>query len=131
MLYSFSGGSDGKNPESGLIDVNGTLYGTTPFGGGSGPKIWREAPLFDHVVNGENGLVAILGSSREPSRRMRIIERNATAFVRPFDMLAPHLPLTPQSSRANRHQLWHDITPRRFLMDLVELGVFLSLVWGY
>ncbi|MGA8325772.1 MAG: hypothetical protein WB757_06785 [Candidatus Cybelea sp.] len=38
VLYSFSGGSDGKNPESGLIDVNGTLYGTTPYGGGSGPK---------------------------------------------------------------------------------------------
>ena len=36
--YSFSGGSDGKNPESGLIDINGTLYGATAYGGGSGPK---------------------------------------------------------------------------------------------
>jgi uncharacterized repeat protein (TIGR03803 family) len=34
VLYSFGGGSDGKDPVAGLIDVKGTLYGTT-FGGGS------------------------------------------------------------------------------------------------
>jgi uncharacterized repeat protein (TIGR03803 family) len=33
VLYRFRGGSDGRNPQSGLIDVNGTLYGTTYFGG--------------------------------------------------------------------------------------------------
>jgi uncharacterized repeat protein (TIGR03803 family) len=33
-LYSFKGGSeDGEYPEAGLIDVSGTLYGTTPAGG--------------------------------------------------------------------------------------------------
>jgi uncharacterized repeat protein (TIGR03803 family) len=36
VLYSFQGGSDGQGPTSGLIDVNGTLYGTTKWGGGSG-----------------------------------------------------------------------------------------------
>lgn len=37
VLYSFSGGSsDGANPEAGLIDMNGTLYGTTTADGGSG-----------------------------------------------------------------------------------------------
>jgi uncharacterized repeat protein (TIGR03803 family) len=34
VLYSFQGGSDGANPESSLIMVNGTLYGTTVEGGG-------------------------------------------------------------------------------------------------
>jgi uncharacterized repeat protein (TIGR03803 family) len=29
VLHSFAGGSDGEMPEAGLIDVNGTLYGTT------------------------------------------------------------------------------------------------------
>lgn len=29
VLHIFGGGSDGENPEAGLIDVNGTLYGTT------------------------------------------------------------------------------------------------------
>lgn len=35
VLYSFQGGSDGALPFSGLIDVNGTLYGTTLEGGGN------------------------------------------------------------------------------------------------
>jgi uncharacterized repeat protein (TIGR03803 family) len=33
VLYSFRGGSDGEYPAGGLIDVNGTLYGTTVKGG--------------------------------------------------------------------------------------------------
>jgi uncharacterized repeat protein (TIGR03803 family) len=34
VLYSFgSSGTDGYAPEGGLIDVNGTLYGTTNYGG--------------------------------------------------------------------------------------------------
>ena len=32
-LYSFGAGYDGKEPKAGLIDLNGTLYGTT-YGGG-------------------------------------------------------------------------------------------------
>jgi uncharacterized repeat protein (TIGR03803 family) len=36
MLHSFTGGSDGISPSEDLLDVNGTLYGTTLFGGGSG-----------------------------------------------------------------------------------------------
>ncbi|HTA56248.1 MAG TPA: choice-of-anchor tandem repeat GloVer-containing protein [Candidatus Acidoferrales bacterium] len=36
LLYSFQGGSDGDFPTSGLINVNGTLYGTTFYGGNSG-----------------------------------------------------------------------------------------------
>jgi uncharacterized repeat protein (TIGR03803 family) len=35
VLHSFKGGSDGIGPSGSLIDVNGTLYGTT-VGGGSG-----------------------------------------------------------------------------------------------
>jgi len=33
VLYSFQGGSDGANPRASLIEVNGTLYGTTSAGG--------------------------------------------------------------------------------------------------
>ncbi|HEY1613841.1 MAG TPA: choice-of-anchor tandem repeat GloVer-containing protein [Rhizomicrobium sp.] len=35
-LWSFGNGTDGQNPESGLIDVKGALYGTTLFGGAYG-----------------------------------------------------------------------------------------------
>lgn len=36
LVHSFKGGGDGNNTEAGLIDVGGTLYGTTLYGGGSG-----------------------------------------------------------------------------------------------
>jgi len=37
VVYSFRGGSDGANPEAGLVfdSANGSLYGTTVHGGGS------------------------------------------------------------------------------------------------
>ncbi|MGA8796257.1 MAG: hypothetical protein WB526_04220 [Candidatus Cybelea sp.] len=34
MLHRFGGGPDGANSYAGMIDVNGTLYGTTAGGGG-------------------------------------------------------------------------------------------------
>lgn len=36
VVYRFKGGSDGANPQAGLIEVNRTLYGTTVEGGNSG-----------------------------------------------------------------------------------------------
>ena len=33
VRYSFAGGTDGSQPAAGLIDVGGTLYGTTSHGG--------------------------------------------------------------------------------------------------
>jgi|HubBroStandDraft_4_1064222.scaffolds.fasta_scaffold00005_112 uncharacterized repeat protein (TIGR03803 family) len=36
VLHSFGNGSDGISPAAGLLNVNGTLYGTTSFGGAYG-----------------------------------------------------------------------------------------------
>jgi uncharacterized repeat protein (TIGR03803 family) len=36
VLYGFAGGRDGTHPVAGLIDVNGTLYGTTRNAGANG-----------------------------------------------------------------------------------------------
>ena len=36
MLVSFGGSTVGLNPTASLIDVQGTLYGTTTFGGSYG-----------------------------------------------------------------------------------------------
>ena len=35
-LYTFQGGVDGQQPNGSLVDVNGTLYGTTQSGGSAG-----------------------------------------------------------------------------------------------
>jgi len=36
VVHSFGGDTDGKTPYASLIDVKGTLYGTTAFGGANG-----------------------------------------------------------------------------------------------
>jgi len=36
VLYRFTGGSDGGNPDAALLEVSGTLYGTTADGGSAG-----------------------------------------------------------------------------------------------
>jgi uncharacterized repeat protein (TIGR03803 family) len=36
VLYSFKGGTDGADSNAGLVNLNGTLYGTTLSGGGKG-----------------------------------------------------------------------------------------------
>lgn len=38
VLYSFAGGSDGGDPEGGVIQYSGTLYGTTRVGGVNGSQ---------------------------------------------------------------------------------------------
>lgn len=35
MLYQFQGSSDGANPTAGLVNIKGTVYGTTYYGGGA------------------------------------------------------------------------------------------------
>jgi uncharacterized repeat protein (TIGR03803 family) len=34
VLYAFEGGTDGAQPQANLVDVKGTLFGTTVYGGG-------------------------------------------------------------------------------------------------
>ncbi|MGC2407790.1 MAG: choice-of-anchor tandem repeat GloVer-containing protein [Candidatus Cybelea sp.] len=53
LLYSFRGGSDGANPVAGLLDVNGTLYGTTQNGGayGQGTVFSINAKGREHVLH--------------------------------------------------------------------------------
>ena len=36
LVHSFGGGEDGKHPRAGLVAVDGTLYGTTNYGGSKG-----------------------------------------------------------------------------------------------
>ena len=66
VIHEFqSNGEDGSNPTSGLIDVAGTLYGTTQYGGGGAGTIYELNPstgsesvlyAFDTQNGGSDGL---------------------------------------------------------------------------
>ncbi len=57
VVYSFEGGSDGAHPAAGLINVDGTLYGTTSGGGSRGVgTVFRVTPAgVEAVVHSFNG----------------------------------------------------------------------------
>jgi uncharacterized repeat protein (TIGR03803 family) len=63
VLHSFGNGKDGAAPVAGLIDVKGTLYGTTALGGrfqggtvfALDPRTGAETVLHSFEVNGKDG----------------------------------------------------------------------------
>ena len=57
VLHSFGNGSDGVTPDAGLIDVNGTLYGTTPQGGKYG-----HGTVFSITTGGQERVLYSFGS---------------------------------------------------------------------
>jgi uncharacterized repeat protein (TIGR03803 family) len=57
LLYSFRGGSDGANPVAGLLDVNGTLYGTTQYGGA-----YDQGTVFSITAKGKERVLHSFGS---------------------------------------------------------------------
>ena len=66
LLYSFSGGTNGRYPDTDLIDVSGRLYGTTYQGGLSG-----EGTVFSITTVAGNGCCTALAAGpteHNPSR---------------------------------------------------------------
>lgn len=66
VLHSFGGGDDGASPYAGLIDVNGTLYGTTIDGGGSGCSDQRPpgcGTVFSITPSGNEAVLYSFGRS--------------------------------------------------------------------
>jgi len=80
VLHSFSGSPDGALPEAGLIDVNGTLYGTTSAGGlpcvGDGC-----GTVYSITTSGtENVLYRMRGGSHGSSPEASLLEMNGTLY---------------------------------------------------
>jgi uncharacterized repeat protein (TIGR03803 family) len=68
-LHSFGSGSDGRFPQAGLIDVNGTFYGTTD-GGGSYPcnGFYQGCgTVFSITMNGTEKVLHSFGSGSDGS----------------------------------------------------------------
>lgn len=75
VVYAFHGGNDGATPYASVIEVDGTLYGTTGFGGTGGngtvfavnPTTGRETVLYsfqggDDGANPYAGLIDVAGT---------------------------------------------------------------------
>jgi uncharacterized repeat protein (TIGR03803 family) len=58
VLYSFTGGADGGHPNGNLIDVKGTLYGTTSAGGA-----YNDGTLFSITLDGAKTVLHSFGGS--------------------------------------------------------------------
>jgi len=68
LLYSFQGGSDGANPYSDLIDVRGTLFGTTYAGGGAGCAPSGCGTVFSVTKQGEESVLYRFKGSSDGAR---------------------------------------------------------------
>lgn len=80
-LYRFKGASDGAFPNSSLIDVDGTLYGTTLRGGGSGCTGDGCGTVFSITLSGsERVLYSFQGGSDGAVPASALIEVGATLY---------------------------------------------------
>lgn len=83
VLHSFVDGSDGCCPEfgSGLIQINGTLYGTTAEGGGAGPCGNGCGTVFEVTTSGhENVLHSFSGSPDDGAGPVGLTNVNGTIY---------------------------------------------------
>jgi uncharacterized repeat protein (TIGR03803 family) len=83
LLYNFKGGvSDGANPSpGGLIDVNGTLYGTTYSGGGTGCHGLGCGTVYSISTSGsEKVLYSFKGGSEDGALPYGLVEMNGTLY---------------------------------------------------
>ncbi|MGC2406755.1 MAG: choice-of-anchor tandem repeat GloVer-containing protein [Candidatus Cybelea sp.] len=68
VLHSFTGGSDGAHPAAGLIDVNGTLYGATEYGGGAGCKKAGCGTVYSITTSGSEKVLHSFSGSPDGAR---------------------------------------------------------------
>ncbi|MGA8533625.1 MAG: choice-of-anchor tandem repeat GloVer-containing protein [Candidatus Tumulicola sp.] len=84
VLYRFLGGSYGANPDAGLLNVNGTLYGATGHGGTSGCEDLGCGTVFSIPTSGgegaENVLYRFAGSPDGADPLAGLINVNGTFY---------------------------------------------------
>jgi uncharacterized repeat protein (TIGR03803 family) len=76
VLHSFAGGTDGSSPDAGLIDVDGTLYGTTEAGGAK-----NQGTVFSLSPAGKERVLYSFGGGADGSRPFAALtEVNGTLY---------------------------------------------------
>jgi uncharacterized repeat protein (TIGR03803 family) len=81
LLYSFQGSPDGWFPESGLINVNGTLYGTTEAGGKSACASGGCGTIYSISTGGkEKVLYSFTGGADGSNPVANLFDMNGTLY---------------------------------------------------
>jgi uncharacterized repeat protein (TIGR03803 family) len=83
IVHSFGHGNDGRNPESSLIDVNGTLYGLTSEGGSAGELYAGDGTVFSVSPSGTERVLHSFGHGNDGSDPMDIpglLDVNGTLY---------------------------------------------------
>ncbi|MBV9232760.1 MAG: hypothetical protein JO030_01850, partial [Candidatus Eremiobacteraeota bacterium] len=76
ILYAFKAGGDGADPDAGVIEVNGTLYGTTALGG-----TYQKGTVYSLTLNGsEKVLHSFAGGTDGEQPHAALIEANGTLY---------------------------------------------------
>ena len=65
VLHSFAGGSDGAAPHAALLNMNGTLYGTTPRGGAYDASEGGGGTVFSITTTGKEHVLYSFGSGSD------------------------------------------------------------------
>jgi hypothetical protein len=65
VLHSFGNGTDGKYPEASLLNVKGTLYGTTQNGGQYGHGIISYGTVFSITPSGNEKVLHSFGNGND------------------------------------------------------------------
>jgi uncharacterized repeat protein (TIGR03803 family) len=76
VLYSFRGGTDGEFPSAGLIDVNGTLYGTTSGGAGQ----YGDGTVFSVTPGGNEKVLHNFGGADGQEPLATLLNVNGTLY---------------------------------------------------
>lgn len=79
VLYTFHG-SDGRYPHAGLTDVNGTLYGTTFFGGGAGCGGDGCGTVFSVTTTGKENVLFAFADSNGRGPKASLINVKDTLY---------------------------------------------------
>ncbi len=92
VLHSFGGGTDGANPGAALADVNGTLYGTTTRGGGSGGcgSGGGCGVVFSITTGGKEKALHSFGSGTDGVYPSALVDVNRTLYGTTFYGGTPH-----------------------------------------
>jgi uncharacterized repeat protein (TIGR03803 family) len=75
VLHSFAGGADGKLPQAPLIDVDGTLYGTTPLGGKA-----NAGTVFKITTAGTESILYSFAGGADGTQPQSLIAVNGTLY---------------------------------------------------